>query len=270
MCAFNIICQNNGICNFNRTSNVYSCQCVNNYYGNNCQFQYLPLNSTTFINSTILSQENGISLMTLIKVPFFSRATRVYQASKDGFGASNFHSKVDGVLGTLTVIKSTNGNSNIITSYNHKKNNDMKNLNNDIMLKNFNYISLGYLDNNPLLNSGTILSKNKSNNKLIDVKNNNITYKKINEEEKKINHNNHLDENDYETANNNLKIKNINSNKKYKNSYSKSKNEKNNPFDNKSSKDVNNNIINTNNYKSKQNQINNNINKKTTRRSIKQ
>jgi hypothetical protein len=68
------------------------------------------LNSTTFINSTILSQENGISLMTLIKVPFYSRATRVYQATKDGFGASNFHSKVDGVLGTLTVIKSTNGN----------------------------------------------------------------------------------------------------------------------------------------------------------------
>jgi len=85
----------------------------------------------------------------------------------------------------------------------------MKNLNNDMMLKNFNYISLGYLDNNPLLNSGTILSMNKKNNKLIDVKNNNITYKKINEEEKKINHNNHLDENDYETGNNNLKIKNI-------------------------------------------------------------
>jgi hypothetical protein len=29
----------------------------------------------------------------------------LYQASRDGFGASNFHSKVDGIQGTLTIIK---------------------------------------------------------------------------------------------------------------------------------------------------------------------
>jgi len=57
-----------------------------------------------------LTQERGISLLNLIRVPFYSRATRVYQASKDGFGASDFHSKVDGILGTLTVVKSTYGN----------------------------------------------------------------------------------------------------------------------------------------------------------------
>jgi hypothetical protein len=103
-----ITCQNNGICTNN--GNVYSCKCVDNFYGSNCQFQYLPLNSTTFINSTILTQERGISLLNLIRVPFYSRATRVYQASKDGFGARDFHSKVDGILGTLTVVKSTYGN----------------------------------------------------------------------------------------------------------------------------------------------------------------
>ena len=107
MCAFNIICQNDGKCNFNRTSNVYICQCVGNYYGPNCQYQ--PLNSTTFINSTILTQELGDSLMNLIGVPLNSVATRVYQGSTHGFGAAHFHSKVDGINGTLSVIKSTNG-----------------------------------------------------------------------------------------------------------------------------------------------------------------
>ena len=48
--------------------------------------------------------------MNLIGVPFYSKATRIYQATKDGFGASSFHSKVNGILGTLTVVKSTNGN----------------------------------------------------------------------------------------------------------------------------------------------------------------
>ncbi len=32
----------------------------------------------------------------------------LYQASRDGFGASVFHAKCDGVLGTLVVVKDTN------------------------------------------------------------------------------------------------------------------------------------------------------------------
>jgi len=36
--------------------------------------------------------------------------TKIYQATLDGFDASNFHSKVDGINGTLSVIKSSNGN----------------------------------------------------------------------------------------------------------------------------------------------------------------
>jgi len=68
------------------------------------------LNSTTFINSTILTQELGVSLMNLIGVPLNSQATKIYQASLHGFAAAQFHSKVDGKLGSLSIIKSTNGN----------------------------------------------------------------------------------------------------------------------------------------------------------------
>ncbi len=108
MCSFWITCQNNGTCNYNITLNVYSCQCIGNFYGPNCQYQ--TLNSTTFINSTILTQELGVSLMNLIGVPLNSQATKIYQASLHGFAAAQFHSKVDGKLGTLSIIKSTNGN----------------------------------------------------------------------------------------------------------------------------------------------------------------
>jgi hypothetical protein len=66
--------------------------------------------STTFINSTILSQEKGIAFMNLIGIPLNSQATCIYQATRDGFGANNFHSKVDGILSTYIIIKSTNGN----------------------------------------------------------------------------------------------------------------------------------------------------------------
>jgi hypothetical protein len=108
VCSFWITCQNNGTCNYNITLNVYSCQCIDTFYGPNCQ--YRTLNSTTFINSTILTQELGVSLMNLIGVPLNSVATKIYQASVHGFSASQFHSKVDGKLGTLSIIKSTNGN----------------------------------------------------------------------------------------------------------------------------------------------------------------
>lgn len=34
----------------------------------------------------------------------------MYRASRDGFSADDFHTKCDGFLNTLTVIKTTNGN----------------------------------------------------------------------------------------------------------------------------------------------------------------
>ncbi len=108
MCSIWLTCQNNGTSNYNITLNVCSCQCIETFYGPNCQ--YRTLNSTTFINSTILTQELGVSLMNLIGVPLNSVATKIYQASVHGFSASQFHSKVDGKLGTLSIIKSTNGN----------------------------------------------------------------------------------------------------------------------------------------------------------------
>ena len=79
---------------------------MNNYYGLNCQ--YLTLNSTTFIGSTILTQEQGISLFNLIGNQSISKT--LYRASRDGFLASSFHSKCDNKGATLTLIKSSNGN----------------------------------------------------------------------------------------------------------------------------------------------------------------
>jgi hypothetical protein len=81
---------------------------VNNYYGPNCQ--YVQLNSTTFVNSTILSQEQGIALMSLIGIPSNTKLTKLYAGSINGFGASNFHSNCDGFYGTLTIVKSSNLN----------------------------------------------------------------------------------------------------------------------------------------------------------------
>ena len=66
-------------------------------------------NSTTFVNSKILTQELGVSLLNLIGLPLDSTLTRIYQASTNGFGASNFHSYVNGINGTLIVIKSIYG-----------------------------------------------------------------------------------------------------------------------------------------------------------------
>ena len=95
---------NNGICQSNRIS--YNCSCVNNYYGTNCQ--YFSLNSTTFVNSSILTQEQGNALLNLANLSSTSIYAKIYSASINGFGAVNFHSKCDNVLGTLIVIKTIN------------------------------------------------------------------------------------------------------------------------------------------------------------------
>jgi hypothetical protein len=68
------------------------------------------MNSTTFINSTIFTQEQGNALLNLVNLPSSSVITKIYRASIDGFGLSTFHSKCDSILGTLTIIKTINKN----------------------------------------------------------------------------------------------------------------------------------------------------------------
>ena len=82
----------------------YTCKCVKSWYGQNCQ--YKQLNSTIFKNSTILTKEQSNKLVNLIGLNQTFKL--IYQASRDGFRASNFHSKCDNALNSLVVIKSNN------------------------------------------------------------------------------------------------------------------------------------------------------------------
>jgi hypothetical protein len=97
---------NGGSCNFDGKS--YTCLCIGNFYGPSCSFE--RLNSTIFENSTILTQELSIELLNVINMPNNTEFKMLYQASRDGFGASDFHSKCNGITGTLVVVKDTNSN----------------------------------------------------------------------------------------------------------------------------------------------------------------
>ena len=55
-------------------------------------------------------------LKTLLNITQNQTLNMIYQASRHGFNSSIFHSKCNGVLGTLTVIKA-NGSSNIFGGY---------------------------------------------------------------------------------------------------------------------------------------------------------
>jgi hypothetical protein len=65
------------------------------------------LNSTIFTNSTILSNEDSLILCNLTNIPTNKSLSLVYQASRDGFKASDFHSKVNGVQGTFIIIQTS-------------------------------------------------------------------------------------------------------------------------------------------------------------------
>ena len=100
-----------------RTS--YACVCSSGFYGINCQ--YSRLNSTIFVNSTILTDEQSIKLVDLITMnkgltSITSPINLIFQASVDGFNSTSFHAKCDGVLGTLFVAKSP-FNNNIFGGY---------------------------------------------------------------------------------------------------------------------------------------------------------
>jgi len=87
---------------------------LNGYYGPKCQ--YKQLDSTIFKNSTILTNEQSLSLVKLLSFNQTSTWQLLYQASRDGFNPRTFHDKCDGVQGSLVVIKS-NSNSNVFGGY---------------------------------------------------------------------------------------------------------------------------------------------------------
>jgi len=71
---------------------------------------YQILNSTTFVNSTILTEENGKSLLNLIGISSSLVLGNLYRASRDGFESFSFHLKCDITSVSLTIIKTSNGN----------------------------------------------------------------------------------------------------------------------------------------------------------------
>ena len=95
--------------------NSTSCQngtvCCFGSYGKNCG---LKSNSTIFKNLPI---EYSLKLVDLIGFSFNTTWSLIYKASINGFNASSFHSKCNGILnGTLTLV-STNNYSNIFGGY---------------------------------------------------------------------------------------------------------------------------------------------------------
>lgn len=77
----------------------------NSYTGDSCNRKIFD--SEIFQNSNILTQEQSVSLIQVLK-PFANISfSLIYQASRDGFSLSDFHSKCDGTLNTLTIIKTT-------------------------------------------------------------------------------------------------------------------------------------------------------------------
>ena len=66
---------------------------------------YKVLDSKIFKNSTILTNEQSLSLCNITNIPSNQTWSLLYQASRDGFKANDFHSKVNGIQGTLTLIK---------------------------------------------------------------------------------------------------------------------------------------------------------------------
>ena len=97
-------CEHGGTCKPNRLN--YTCSCTKSSYGNNCQF-YRDFNAN---NSTILNYDSIKNLKALLNLPLNKSWYLLYQASFHGFNESIFHSKCDGTLGTLVLIKSENSN----------------------------------------------------------------------------------------------------------------------------------------------------------------
>ena len=70
---------------------------------------YEPFGSILFKDSTILTNEQSFALCDLVNLPVNKSWSLLYRASRDGFKAIDFHTKVNGVQNTLTIVKTTNG-----------------------------------------------------------------------------------------------------------------------------------------------------------------
>lgn len=100
-------CKNEGVCELDSTTNLnYKCICKNKFYGKNCEYTFLD--STIFLNSTILTNELSKSLINLTGLSS-SNWNLVYQSSRHGFSSFDFHEKANDVLNTLTLIKTRLG-----------------------------------------------------------------------------------------------------------------------------------------------------------------
>jgi hypothetical protein len=95
-------CLNGGICQSVDKHN-YKCNCSAGFFGINCQSQYL--NSSIFLNSTILSQDLSVQLEQLIQFPNETKFSLIYQATNDGFGLKDFYSKCNNISNTLIIIQ---------------------------------------------------------------------------------------------------------------------------------------------------------------------
>ncbi len=84
------------------------------------------------------------------------RLTLIHRETRDGFGANNFHSEYDGVVKTLTIVKTTNGN--IFGCYT------------DLPWNQPFYIT-DYIDNNPFIFSLV----NEKNQPFIEMPNNKVS-----------------------------------------------------------------------------------------------
>ena len=68
-------------------------------------YSFLYQLNTSFINSSILTRNEGISLNQMLNN--LTESKLIYRASRDGFRASSFHSKCDNFSNTVTIIKTT-------------------------------------------------------------------------------------------------------------------------------------------------------------------
>ena len=94
-------CQNGGSCFL--VGQKYNCSCSNGYRGSNCESKSFGSSFLTDAQTTQLFSLIGFSSSSFSSKP-------IYQASKDGFSASNFHSKCDNAPNTLVIIKTVNNN----------------------------------------------------------------------------------------------------------------------------------------------------------------
>ena len=100
--CWNFPCQNGGLCT--QAASSFKCDCINGYFGLNCLLK--GYNSSIFKSSNILTNDLSNNLLKLIKFPLNKTWTLLYQATRDGFEPTDFHTRCDYYTNTLTVIKS--------------------------------------------------------------------------------------------------------------------------------------------------------------------